>query len=225
MNKYLSKFWIAPVFTILIFVVSYIIYFVFFLNNANEYTKDFGIVDCGGYVLYAALLIYFGRHRKLFISGPEIKTYFILIALTIAAVLREAGAQKWLPSQDTTMIKVRFFTNPDNPFFEKLISGAVILFLTGLLIYLIVHWSLPIIKGFFNKNPLAWTIVTLCADGTSSKIIDRLPATLRELNLTAGAEVRDLLLVFEETGEFLLPALSLIALAQFKISRQHKERA
>ena len=66
-----------------------------------------------------------------------------------AAFLREAGIQHWLTFTDSTAFKLRFFTNPNNPFSEKIIAFLCLLSISGLFIYTMFLYLIPSVKGFF----------------------------------------------------------------------------
>ncbi|MGN1063371.1 MAG: hypothetical protein ACI4QM_03510, partial [Alphaproteobacteria bacterium] len=142
-------------------------------------------------------------------------SYLLFLFLTFCAVLREMGVQHWIPSQDTTAFKLRFFTNPDNPIGEKLLSAFLLVTVAGVIIYLLVRYLPRLIKGFFAFNPICWTVCSLGGIGVLCKIADRFPSnywksTGEQLDINTHAWIE----LFEESSEATLPLLFAFAVIQ-----------
>ncbi len=151
-----------------------------------------------------------------YIRTPQQGTFFGLCFLWLVALLREMGAQHWLTSHDTTAIKMRFFTNPDNPLHEKIITGLILLAVVSVVVWLLVKYIKKMVCGFFKLQPLYWTLATIGGVGIVSKIIDRLPANYAK---STGEQLAEPVAYFcklvEEGGESFLPLLFALALIQY----------
>ncbi len=148
----------------------------------------------------------------------HIGLFFILY---ICAILREMGIQHWLTSTDTTAFKLRFFTNPNNPINEKIVSGLILLSVISIIIYLLICYLPKIIKGFFKLNPVYWTVATLGGTGIIGKTVDRLPSNLEKHNIDLSDHTRILMKLFEETSEICLPLICAVGFVQFaRITKQ-----
>lgn len=55
----------------------------------------------------------------------------------------------------------RFFTNPNNPLHEKLITACLLLMVTGVVLYLLRNYLKPVLSGFTRFQLVDWSIVTL----------------------------------------------------------------
>lgn len=182
-------------------------------ESIDFFSRESEVMTYTAYGVALLIAIYFWRD---YIHTPKQTTYFALCFLWLAALLREMGIQHWLTKHDTTAIKIHFFTNPNNPLHEKIISASLVLLVLGVVLYLLIKYVLSIIKGFFRYNPLYWTICIFGGMLIISKIADRLPAHLKDnpdLRLTDYQEAW--VTLFEESGEATLPLLFALALIQY----------
>lgn len=168
------------------------------------------------YALYIGAVLVALYHRNLFLKTENKSTYFALLFLWLAALLREMGMQHWLTKHDTTAIKLRFFTNPNNPLHEKIISGVLVLIVVGTALWLFLKWLPKIFRGFLKLNPLYWTIITFGGILVISQFCDRFPsryykATHEHLN----PFILEWLKLFEEGGEACLPILFALGFIQY----------
>ena len=62
-------------------------------------------------------------------DSSKIKTFSSIVFIYLIMILRDMGAQGWLTTHDTVVTKIRFFTSPNNPMYEKVIACAMILFI------------------------------------------------------------------------------------------------
>jgi hypothetical protein len=86
-----------------------------------------------------------------------------------------------------TVYKMRFLKAADIPFAPKLfVLGFFAVFFVSVIVPL-VKYIVPLIKGFFRREPVAWTMATLGTVSTMVILIDRLPANLRK----SGVAVSD----------------------------------
>ena len=154
-------------------------------------------------------------HRD-FINTPQQTSYVLFLVLWLAALLREMGIQHALTSTDTTAIKIRFFTNPNNPLSEKIITAILVLSVVAIILKLLIQYTPKIIRGFFAGNPIYWTICTFGGIGILSKIADRFPGNYYKATGTHLTEATEIWFkLVEEGGEACLPLLFAIALWQY----------
>ena len=226
----MKKFFLSPLFAACFVVVTLILYYLIsYIVRAHVGIFDIeeaGATEVLTYVFYGfaagVVLCLYQDH----IHTARQTTYFALLFLWLTALLREMGIQHWLTTHDTTAIKIRFFTNPNNPLYEKIISALVVLAVVCVALYLLIKYLKKIIVGFFKFQTIYWTIGTFGALGVLTQIIDRFPANYAKATGQHLTEpIRFALKIFEEGGESLLPLLFTIAFVQFhfilckKISR------
>lgn len=184
------------------------------LLSAAAYHEG-GVVETITYAFYGvalAVALAFGRD---FMRTPKQASYFLFLFLWLAALLREMGAQHWLASRDTTAIKIRFFTNPQNPLSEKIAAALIVLVIAAAVVFLLVRWLPFVLRGFWKGNPLAWTIAAFMGVGIVAKIVDRFPANYHKMTGLLIDERTDIYLkLIEEGGEALLPLLFALAVVQ-----------
>ena len=217
MQKYLNNFLISPAAVMVVLGISYALAFTFYSGHLTDFSKVWGIIDCSTYVCYIALFISLSFCRKDFVTKTEKNMWLIFCFFAGAAFLREAGIQHWLTFTDTTAFKLRFFTNPNNPLFEKIIAFFCLALISGLFIYTMFLYLIPAFKGFFLKMSGSWTVITLLSTGAVCKIVDRLPSNLKKsgIFLDENGTLFGVLQICEETLELMLPVLGVIALMQF----------
>ena len=151
-----------------------------------------------------------------YLHTPKQKTYFALCFLWLGALLREMGVQHWLTTHDSTAIKIRFFTNPSNPLYEKIISAVLVLTVLSVIAYLLIKYLKQMIIGFFKFQTLYWTIATFGSIGILTQIADRLPANyVKATGKHLSEPLCFALKIFEEGGESLLPLICAIGFVQF----------
>ncbi len=200
--------------TAIIFIISYIAIqtTVGYQNLLTEKEALFAIDE----VLYPIMLTLMLFFAKDYIKKGKTTDFCIFFYLGICAFFRELGAQKWLTTTDTSVTKIRFFTNSNNPISERLVAGIILATIFASIIYLMIKYVPKIIKGFFNKVPLYWTIAFFGGLGVLSKILDRFPGKYRKSTGEMLSEnARTHFLFFEEVSEFCLPILVIIALIQY----------
>ncbi len=160
---------------------------------------------------------------KDYLHTPKQGTFFALCFLWLIALLREMGAQHWLTSHDSTAIKIRFFTNPNNPIQEKIITAAIVLSVAGVAVWLLAKYAKKIVAGFLKLEPLYWTFATFAGVGVVSKFIDRLPSNYAK---STGEKLSEPVAYFcslvEEGGESFLPLLFALGLVQYHFMLRKK---
>ena len=149
-------------------------------------------------------------------ENSRIKSFSAIIFIYIVMILRDMGAQGWLTSHDTFVTKIRFFTNPNNPLYEKVIAGGIMLFSTAVFFYVLLKHIKPLCKGIVNFEPVSWTVLVLMVWTPITQVLDRFPAEF--LKATGGDLIEPIkfaMKIGEEGGESLLPLLIAIGFMQF----------
>ncbi len=221
MKKYTSLL-ASIIATTVIFIISYtaIQTTIGYNNLLNKKESLFAVDE----ILYPIMLVSMLFFAKDFIKKGKALDFCIFFYLGLCAFFRELGAQKWLTTTDTSITKIRFFTNSNNPISERLIAGIILATIFASIIYLMIKYVPKIIKGFFNKVPLYWTIAFFGGLGVLSKILDRFPGKYRKSTGEALSEnIKKHFLFFEEVSEFCLPILVIIALIQYHKTISKKE--
>ena len=216
----MKKFFLNPLFatffTLLMAVLYYTICYVFRFKYGIFDIEEIGASEALTYLFYGfaagvVLCLY-----KDYWHTPRQTTFFALCFLWLAALLREMGIQHWLTQHDSTAIKIRFFTNPNNPFYEKVISALVILTVVGVILYLTIkHFKQNFIE-FIHFKTIPWTIAAFAGLGFITQIADRFPANYaKATGEHLGEPIRFALKILEEGGESVLPLLFAIGLLQY----------
>ena len=217
---FIEKIFLSPFFPGLFILSAMILYFmicyIIRVRIGVFDVEEIGLTETLTYLFYGLgggiVFMLYEDH----IHTPRQKTYYYLCFLWFCALLREMGVQHWLTTHDTTAIKLRFFTNPDNPLHEKVITILLLLLVARVVIYLLYHYTKPVVSRFLKMHPVSWSIAFLGIWVCITQFADRLPA---EYEIATGVElsepVRFALKVLEEGGESLLPLLFAIAMLQF----------
>ena len=223
----MKKFFLSPFFAIFFVIIALALYYgISYLIRFNYGVFDIeesGATEVLTYVFYGFTFGVMICFMNDYLHTPRQTTYFALLFLSLAALLREMGIQHWLTQHDSTAIKLRFFTNPNNPLHEKIIAASLVLLVLGVAVYLLIKHLKRMIIGFFKFQPVYWTIATFGALGVTTQFIDRFPANYAKMTGTHLDEpIRFALKIFEEGGESLLPLLFAIGLAQFHVILRKK---
>ena len=177
------------------------------------------------YILYGVAGCTLVRYASDFLRQGQKSTFYGLAFLWMAALLREMGIQHWLTSHDTTAIKIRFFTNPDNPLHEKIISGLLVVLVLGVALWLLIKYFKKMVVGFFKLNPLYWTVATFGGLGVVSQICDRLPSVYhKSTGMRLDEGVLSVLKLLEEGGEACLPIIFVLGVIQYHLLVQKQKR-
>ena len=182
-------------------------------------TEDGAMVDvlakCG-YLLLISLLFVWADD-----FSDKVRSWGIYIFLTMGCFLRESGIQHHLSTTDSTPFKSRFFLNPDNPVYEKIIYGMVLLLVGGCVVYLGIKYAKHLVKSFFKLDTLTWSIAVLCTVGVAMKIIDRFPSNYKHAHhVRLSDSAYALSQLMEETGEMFLPYIAIAILVQYHLLRK-----
>ena len=143
--------------------------------------------------------------------------------LGVMAIVRETDAHKVLFAKiwpdvaagfRGTVFKMRFLKAADIPVMPKLfVAVFFVLFFVAVIIPL-VRYAVPLVKGFFKLEPVAWTMAVFGGAAVTVMVVDRLPANLRHAGVELSDGVRALLTVFEEGGEMVMALMALLAILQ-----------
>lgn len=208
-----------------------LVFVVFFPQIATWVTLDWQLLDVMTMICYAAAivsLLCFFRDFKSCGKLPDFGAYFFLL---LAAAARERGIQHWLSSTDSTAIKINFFTNPENPLSEKILTLFLLTLVVGAAGYVLCKYARNVVSGFFKGDTLSWSVVSLGICGLIAKAIDRLPhgpiskiLNFKELH----GEYLELHLtnisVLEECCEMLIPINAILILWQFHLIYRTKKQ-
>lgn len=221
-----KKVFLSPFFAPVVFFVLWIsfmggIYFCY-PQDVLRFTKEgemIEVVSHFGYVVLIAVLLWGSDDFK-----DKIRVWGIYLFLTICCFLREEGIQHHLSSTDTTPFKSRFFLNPNNPLSEKIVFGAVLLVIAGVVLYLALKYSKHLILSFFKLDTITWSIAVLCSTGVFAKVVDRYPSNWRKAH--NGIELdEDIYAVFqllEESSEMFLPYVAVLILCQYHLMKKNQ---
>lgn len=189
------------------------------------WAEEGGIIDDMTYISYGIAFISLVCVHKSFEEKGRQLSYWVFFFLLTSLLLREMGVQHWLTSTDSTAFKIRFFTNPNNPLHEKVISACVLSCVALAVIYLAIKYLKTLVLGIFKTDTISWTMGTFGAVGIVGKIVDRIPGHYRKITKELmNDEYRVYFLFFEETSEMLLPLLIALALIQYSILKRNHLR-
>lgn len=224
-----SKIFKSPWFGALFLAVGMALYLVI-SYICRAIFGEFDIQEVGATEVLTYLFYGFGGGiifccAKDFMSdSSKIKTFSAIAFIYIIMILRDMGAQGWLTTHDTVITKIRFFTSPNNPMYEKIIAGAVMLFIAVVFFYVLFKNIKPLFKGIKTFEPISWTTLILFIWTPITQVIDRFPAEFHKATGVALAEpIRFAMKILEEGGESLLPLLIAIAFLQYHFIYAKKE--
>ena len=214
---FLSPFFMPITFMVLWFALMGGI--CFFADDILLQTKDGKLVDVlakMGYLLLIAALFFFADDFK-----DKTRSWGMYIFLTMTCFLRESGIQHHLSTTDTTPFKSRFFLNPNNPLYEKLIFGFILLMVAGCVIYLAIKYAKYLVRSFCRFDTISWSVAVLCTVGVVMKIIDRFPANYKHTyHMPLSDDAYAVCQLLEESGEMFLPYIGLAILFQYRFFRR-----
>ena len=149
--------------------------------------------------------------------------------LAAMAIVRETDAHKVLFSSiwpdvaagfKGTVFKMRFLVSADVPLAPKAFVLLFFVLFFAVVAIPLVRYFVPLVKGFFRMEPVAWTMATFGAVSVLVLVMDRLPAWLRHGGADGAAldkatgSVAALFTAFEEGGELLMALIALMAVVQ-----------
>lgn len=143
--------------------------------------------------------------------------------LGVMAIVRETDIHKmlfaniWPEIANTftgTVYKMRFLKADGIPFLPKLFVLVFFIVFFAAVAIPLIRYFIPLVKGFFRLEPVAWTMAFFGGVSTMVLTVDRLPANLRHANIAVSDSVLALMKAFEEGGEMLMALLALLAIVQ-----------
>lgn len=156
-------------------------------------------------------------------TARQIRWSTLWSLLGVMAIIRETDIHKALfarfwpevaASFPGTVFKMRFLKADGFPLMSKLF---VLLFFAAFFVAVIVplvRYIVPLVKGFFKFEPVAWTMACFGGVSTVVLLVDRLPANLRHADVAVSDSLLALMKAFEEGGEMLMALLALLAILQ-----------
>lgn len=222
MHQFFTSAKMSVIFGIFMCLVLCILGFILSPETITLQTQDGGWIDKATYIGYGLAIVTLLAFYKDF-AGKRL-LFWALLFLLVAAVFREAGIQHMLTDTDTTAFKIRFFTNPNNPLYEKIRALAILLVVAVVSLYVIVRTALPLLKGLFKGRALSWTIAGLCATTIVSKCADRAHGNYFKWTGTHVSEqVMPYLTLAEEGLEMFIPLWAVLACWQhhYLIQKRH----
>ncbi len=215
---FLSPFFMPIAFIVLWFSLMEVIYYNF-ADDLLLQIEDGAMVDVWakcGYLLLIALLFVFADDFK-----DKIRSWGIYVFLAMTCFLRESGIQHYLSTTDTTPFKSRFFLKAENPLYEKVIYGFILLLVFWCMAYLAVKYGKHLFKSFFKFDTITWSVATLCVVGVAMKIVDRFPANYKHAHhMRLPEDMYVLCQLAEETGEMFLPYIAIAILYQYRFLKR-----
>ena len=212
----------TPIFGVQFILIAMALYFVL-SYIARAIFGVFDIEHVGATEILTYLFYGFGGGiifccAKDYVSdSSKIKTYSAIVFLYIIMIFRDMGAQGWLTTHDTVVTKIRFFTSPTNPLYEKIIAGSIMLFIILVFLYVLIKNIKKLINGIINFDSVSWTTITMFVWMIITQIIDRFPAEyLKATGVGLAEPIRFAMKILEEGGESLLPLLIAVMFLQHR---------
>lgn len=217
LRELISKPGFAGMFLLMAMVLYYVLSFI-----ARAIIGVFDIEEIGTTETFTYLFYGFGGGiifccAKDFLADKSQRNSLIaIIFLYIVMIFREFGAQGWLTSHDTVVTKIRFFTSPSNPLYEKITAAIIMLFIVGVFLWVFAKYAKVFWQGLLKCNPVSVTTAVLFVWVILTQIIDRFPAEYcKHAGVALIEPIRFVMKIFEEGGESLIPLLIAIAFLQF----------
>ena len=198
---------------LLYFAICYICRAIFGIFDVEEV----GATETLTYLFYGfGAGIIFSSAKDILADKSRFNSFCAIVFLYIVMIFRDMGAQAWFTTHDTVITKIRFFTSPNNPLYEKVIAAAMMLFITAVFLYVFIKHIKPFFKGLIKFEPVSWTIGVLFVWTIITQIFDRFPAEfLKHTGISLVEPTKFAMKIMEEGGESLLPLLIAIAFIQF----------
>lgn len=154
-------------------------------------------------------------------TGRQCRWASLWSLLGVMAIIRETDIHKILFAKiwpdivfKGTVFKMRFLRADGIPFMPKLfVFLFFVVFFISVAIPLI-RYIVPLVKGFFRLEPVAWTMAFFGGVSVVVLSVDRLPAGLRHSGIKVSDSILALMKAFEEGGEMLMALLALLAIFQ-----------
>lgn len=224
-----SKTFKSPAFGVLFILVAMSLYFgISYICRAifGEFDiQSVGVTEVLTYLFYGfGGGIIFCCAKDYLSDSSMIKTFAAIVFIYITMILRDMGAQGWLTTHDTVVTKIRFFTNPNNPMYEKIIAGLIMGLILVVFLYILIKNIKYLYKGLVKFEAIPWTSVTFFIWMVLTQIVDRFPAEyFKATGVNLIEPIRFAMKIFEEGGESLLPLLIAIMFLQYRAIHCQKE--
>ncbi len=155
--------------------------------------------------------------------------------LAIMAIIRETDLHKaafaciWPEIEASftgTVFKMKFLKAEEIPLAPKIFVAAFFAVFFAVVLITFLRYVIPLFKGIFKLQGVAWTWAVFGASSVMVLIVDRLPAILRHNGFATPAldkhtgSLAALMKVFEEGGEMMMALFALMALLQAYIVRR-----
>lgn len=220
----LSPFF-AGIFVVVALIIYYAICFIFRLQFGPFDIEEIGATEILTYLFYGFAAGVGFCCAKDFLGTSKQTTYFALMFLWLAALFREMGIQHWLTTHDSVVTKTRFFLNPNNPLYEKIIAGFLILLVISVFAWVLIKHLKQLAVGFYKLQTIPWTVAAFGVLGVITQIADRFPANYtKATGIILQEPVLFVLKIFEEGGESLLPLLFALAFLQYHFLLQKEKQ-
>ncbi len=205
------------IFTIFVLLIYYLISCCFIFEYGFFDIEKTGTTEVLTYLFYGVGLGITLSNTPLLLCEQTRRNFYELLILWTAALLREMGIQHWLTSHDTVVTKFRFFTNPANPLYEKVIAAILFFIVIYILLSILIRNFKYLINGLTIRiKPVCITVTVFIALAILTQIADRYPAMyLKEHGISLSQQVLFILKIFEEGGESILPLLFGVGIYQY----------
>ena len=228
-----KKSWlVAPIVTLAGFAL---ILFLWSVTDPREFVTWFSVEDAFAPVEWMTLPLFALIVPLVWLCPPQSGTMRRQCAwstlwsiLGVVAIIRETDIHKmlfasiWTDIANTfpgTVFKMLFLKAGDIPLMPKLFVLAFFIVFFAAAVIPLLKYFIPLVKGFFKFEPVAWSAATFGAVSAFVLMIDRLPANLRDwgiVNLKAPGHEAGLALCkgLEEGAEMIMASLALLTLLQ-----------
>lgn len=221
-EKVLSP-WFGVCFVFAAMLIYYVVCGIFSLKFGFFDIEEIGVTEVLTYLFYGFAAGVAFCCRNDFLNTPKQNTFFALMFLWTAALFREMGIQHWLTTHDTVITKSRFFTNPANPLYEKIIAGTLMILVIAVFAWVVIKYLKKIFVGLIKFETIPCTFWTFTILAIVTQIVDRFPANyLKATGVMLDAPIAFVCKIFEEGGESLLPLLFALALLQYHYTVRNK---
>lgn len=156
-------------------------------------------------------------------TGRQCRWAALWSLLGVMAIVRETDLHKilfakiWPAIANTftgTVFKMKFLKADGIPFLPKLFVFLFFVVFFAAVAIPLIRYIIPLVKGFFRLEPVAWTMAFFGGVSVMVLTVDRLPANLRHANISVSDSLLALMKAFEEGGEMLMALLALLAILQ-----------
>jgi hypothetical protein len=176
---------------------------------ARKFFHEGGPVETVNAVMYAVVIV------ALIVNRHVVTDRVAWIALMIvAAAFGARELDLHIAWTEMSILKSRFYLG-SAPAQQKIAGFLVAGTAIASILYLMVRYCVPTLRGLLRRNPVAVTVAVFFAVLFVSKMLDRSVSILTEdAGIAISAEVRVLVQALEEMLEMVLPAAMVLGLLQ-----------